>query len=140
MHTVTSAGESEPSNEVRLHVGVPVAPSPPENLLGMVNGSALALAWKNTFEGGPPSNTILDVTGSSDDVLVAGRRREFFLRGGAGGHLYVERAGRERRRYERRLQRRDAHVSRDMLWRAGDARELPRLSNRQHDLRAVGSA
>ena len=85
MHTVTSAGESEPSNEVRLHVGVPVAPSPPENLLGMVNGSSLALAWKNTFEGGPPSNTILDVTGSLTTSLSLGAAENFAFTGVPGG-------------------------------------------------------
>ena len=29
-----------------------------------MNGSTLALAWKNTFGGGPPTSLILDVTGS----------------------------------------------------------------------------
>jgi hypothetical protein len=63
MHTLTAAGESGPSNEVVLHVGVPVPPSAPVGLTGLVNGSALALAWKNTFSGGPPTNILLDVTG-----------------------------------------------------------------------------
>jgi hypothetical protein len=85
MHTVTSAGESEPSNEVRLHVGVPVAPSPPENLLGLVNGSLLALAWKNTFEGGPPSNTILDVTGAMTTSLSLSLAENFALPAVPGG-------------------------------------------------------
>jgi hypothetical protein len=85
MHTVTSAGESEPSNEVRLHVGVPVAPSAPENLLGMVNGSSLALAWKNTFEGGPPSSTILNVTGSLTTSLRLGLAENFSFAGVPGG-------------------------------------------------------
>jgi hypothetical protein len=85
LHTVTSAGESAPSNEVRLHVGVPVAPSPPENLLGTVNGSALALAWKNTFEGGPPSNTIVDVTGSLTTSLSIGAIENFSFTGVPAG-------------------------------------------------------
>jgi hypothetical protein len=34
------------SNEVMLSVSMPSAPAPPSNLLGLVNGSALQLAWK----------------------------------------------------------------------------------------------
>ena len=73
VHTVTDAGESEASNEVSLHVGVPVPPSPPATLTGLVDGSTLALAWKNTFAGGPPSNIILDVTGSLTTSFSLGR-------------------------------------------------------------------
>ena len=85
MHTVTSAGESEASNEVRLHVGVPVPPSPPANLTGLVNGSLLALAWKNTFGGGPPSNTFLDVTGSLTASLPMGVTENFSFPSVPGG-------------------------------------------------------
>jgi hypothetical protein len=72
MHTVTAAGESGPSNEIPLHVGVPVPPSAPQNLLGMVNGSSVALAWKNTFGGGPPTSSVLEVTGSLNASLPLG--------------------------------------------------------------------
>jgi hypothetical protein len=64
MHTTTAAGESGPSNEVPLHVGVPVPPSPAQDLTGLVDGSSVALAWKNTFGGGSPTNVFLDVSGS----------------------------------------------------------------------------
>ena len=37
MKTLTASGASVASNEVRVHVNVPVAPSAPANLLGMVN-------------------------------------------------------------------------------------------------------
>lgn len=64
MHTMAGADESGPSNEVPLHVNVPVPPSAPAHLIGTVSGSSLALAWKNTFQGGPPSDLVLDVSGS----------------------------------------------------------------------------
>ena len=55
---------SSPSNEVRLFVNTPTPPSPPATLTGLVNGSSLALTWKNTFEGGSPTGAVLDVTGA----------------------------------------------------------------------------
>jgi hypothetical protein len=58
---------SAASNEIRLHVNVPVVPSPPVHLLGVVNGSNVALAWTNTYEGGAPTSLVLDVSG----VVVA---------------------------------------------------------------------
>jgi len=64
VHALNGAYRSAASNEIFLHVNVPVPPSPPENLLAMVNGSNLALAWLNTHEGGAPSAFVLDVTGS----------------------------------------------------------------------------
>ena len=77
MHTLTAAGESGPSNEVRLHVGVAVMPSSPVSLTGLVNGSSIALAWKNTFGGGPPTNVILDVTGSQNVSVPLGPVESF---------------------------------------------------------------
>ena len=64
MLTQTASGRSPASNEIRIHVNVPVPPSAPTNLLGLVNGNTIALAWKNTFAGGSPANLVLDVTGS----------------------------------------------------------------------------
>lgn len=59
------AGEerSQTSNEIALHVNVPVVPSKPLSLLGLVNGSTLHLAWTNSYQGGPPEQMLLDVTG-----------------------------------------------------------------------------
>jgi hypothetical protein len=85
VHTLTNAGESEASNEVSLHVGVPVPPSPPATLTGLVNGSSLALSWKNTFAGGPPSNIILDVTGSVTTSLSLGLVENFTVPAVPGG-------------------------------------------------------
>ena len=64
MKTVTAAGTSGPSNEIRVFIRVPEAPSAPTNLLATVSGSSLALAWRNTSGGGVPTAMVLDVTGS----------------------------------------------------------------------------
>lgn len=69
MHTLAGVELSGPSNEVQLHVNVPVVPSAPVNLVGVRSGSAIALAWRNTFGGGEPSGMVLDVTGSFNGSL-----------------------------------------------------------------------
>jgi hypothetical protein len=69
---VTGAFRSAASNEIRIDVGVPVAPSAPANLLGLVNGSTLSLAWTNTYAGGAPSSLVLDVSGSLVTSLPLG--------------------------------------------------------------------
>ncbi len=38
----------------------------------MVNGSTLALAWRNTFGGGAPTGAILDVTGAATTSIPLG--------------------------------------------------------------------
>ncbi len=64
LRTLAAGQTSAASNEVLAHVNVPVAPSAPANLLGLVVGNTLSLAWTNTFDGGAPTNVILDVTGA----------------------------------------------------------------------------
>ena len=63
---------SVPSNEVPLHVNVPVPPSAPADLVGLANGAGLTLAWRNTFGGAPASSLLLDVTGSIATTLPLG--------------------------------------------------------------------
>jgi hypothetical protein len=63
---------SDPSNEIRIFVNQPVPPSAPAGLTGTVNGSAVALSWKNTFAGGAPSTILLDVTGSLSGTIPIG--------------------------------------------------------------------
>lgn len=63
MRTVAGALVSAASNEIVIHVNVPVPPSPPSGLLGMASGTAVALAWKNTYAGGAPTGLLLDVSG-----------------------------------------------------------------------------
>lgn len=64
IRTVAGAQSSGPSNEILVHVNVPVPPSAPAALLGTASGTALALAWRNTYTGGAPTGLVLDVTGS----------------------------------------------------------------------------
>jgi choice-of-anchor C domain-containing protein len=64
VHTLSGAGKSAASNEIRVYVNVPVAPSAPANLLGVVDGSTMSLAWRNTFGGGAPAGLLLTVSGA----------------------------------------------------------------------------
>ncbi len=64
VHATSAAGRSPASNEIRISVNVPQAPSAPTNLLGLAVGNTLALTWKNTFAGGTPSGVVLDVSGA----------------------------------------------------------------------------
>jgi hypothetical protein len=77
VHTLSGANRSVASNEIQIHVNVPVPPSAPANLLGMVNGNTIALAWKNTFAGGAASNIVLDVTGSLSTSIPLGLTEGF---------------------------------------------------------------
>src|SRR5690606_8796248 len=72
---------SEPSNEIRLHVNVPVPPSAPSQLLGMANGNTVALAWRNTYGGGAPAGLLLDVTGALTTTLPLPRAEQFQFAG-----------------------------------------------------------
>jgi CHRD domain len=63
MRSIHGADTSDASGEIRIHVNVPVVPSPPDSLRTVVNGSTVVLAWRNTFRGGAPTSLILDVSG-----------------------------------------------------------------------------
>ncbi len=64
MRTLTDAGPSGPSNEIRLFIDTTTPASAPADLLATVSGSNVALAWKNTFQGGKPTSLLLDVSGT----------------------------------------------------------------------------
>lgn len=64
-----TGGPSAPSNEVRVVVNAPVAPSAPDLLTGTANGSLIELSWRNTYAGGEPTQLVLDVTGSIQTSL-----------------------------------------------------------------------
>lgn len=72
---------SAPSNEIPVHVNVPVAPSTPAHLLGLVNGATLALAWTPTFTGGQPTGVVLDVSGPVAGSLPLGLVETFSFAG-----------------------------------------------------------
>jgi hypothetical protein len=85
MHSVSGGSESGPSNEVPLYVNFPTPPSPPTNLLAMVNGSSLALAWRNTYESGGITALVLDVSGSTTARVPLGMVDRFNFAGVPGG-------------------------------------------------------
>lgn len=94
VHTLVGGEKSAASNEVAVHANVPVAPSAPANLLGLVNGTTLGLAWKNTFLGGAPSGLVLDVTGSLAASIPIGPAESFAFAGVPGGSYTLQlRAG-----------------------------------------------
>ncbi|MEZ5291163.1 MAG: choice-of-anchor C family protein [Vicinamibacterales bacterium] len=81
VHAATGAGESGPSNEVPLHVRVAIPPSAPANLLGLVNGSTVSLAWTNTFRGGAPTGIGLTVSGAVNTAVPLGLGDTFSVAG-----------------------------------------------------------
>ena len=81
VRTMGAGTTSGASNEVLTHVAVPVAPSPPANLLGLVVGNTLNLVWTNTFGGGAPTNVILDVTGAVTGSAPVGPVETFGVAG-----------------------------------------------------------
>ncbi len=85
MHAMQGASKSPASNEVALHVGVPVVPSTPANLRGTALGGNLSLAWKNTFLGGAPTGLVLDVTGALTTSIPIGVSEGFSFAGVPGG-------------------------------------------------------
>lgn len=81
LHTVSGGSVSGPSNELLLHVNVPVAPSPPTGLVGLVDGSSVALAWTNTFAGGAPTSLIMEVFGLASASIPLGLSDTFGFAG-----------------------------------------------------------
>lgn len=64
LRAIAGGAASPVSNEVPLFVNVPVPPSTPSSLLGLIsNSNTLSLAWRNTFKGGAPTSLQLDVEG-----------------------------------------------------------------------------
>ena len=69
-------GRSSPSNEVEVLVAQPRAPSAPVDLVAAAQGPSLTLAWRNTFLGGEPTDTVLHVSGAFALQLPIGRRNQ----------------------------------------------------------------
>lgn len=83
VHALTPlpGGRSGPSNEIRILVNVPAPPSPPRDLLGLVNGSSIALSWANTFAGGAPTGVSLVASGPVTATLPLGLTETFQFAG-----------------------------------------------------------
>jgi hypothetical protein len=81
------------SEDVRIVVNLPVAPSAPVRLLGHAQGAALTLHWTNTADGGAPTGIVLDVTGSLVDSFSLPMTETFQFPGvPAGTYTFAVRA------------------------------------------------
>ena len=85
VRSVAGADTSAPSSEIRVFINQPVAPSAPSHLLGLVNGSSVALSWRPTFAGGAASSFVLDVSGTLAASLPLGLADTFTFNGVPGG-------------------------------------------------------
>lgn len=63
LYAVAGPVRSAASNEIQISVNVPAPPQAPNNLLGLVDGTSLTLAWQNAVNGLPATGNVLDVTG-----------------------------------------------------------------------------
>jgi len=81
VHALAGVSRSSASNEVPLHVNLTVPPSAPTDLLGLVNGSSLALSWRHTFNGGVPQSALLEVTGGVSASIPIGPGESFGFAG-----------------------------------------------------------
>ena len=64
VRAMTTAGLSSASNEIRIAVNLPQAPSSPAALLGLADGAMLGLSWRNTSSAGMPTANVLEVRGA----------------------------------------------------------------------------
>jgi hypothetical protein len=85
LHAVAGSVRGAASNEIQLIVNAPMPPSPPANVLGMVNGSTVALSWTNTFTGGAPTDLQLNVTGAQTGSFPLGVSDTLSFNGVPGG-------------------------------------------------------
>lgn len=76
VYAISGTTRSSASNEILIRVNIPAPPSAPVNLLGTVSGSGVWLSWTETFEGGPSSAIVLEVTGALTGALTLPRLPE----------------------------------------------------------------
>lgn len=77
VRSVASGIVSAPSNEIRIVVNQPEAPSAPVSLTGLGSGTNLRLTWKNTFAGGAVDGVVLDVAGAVSTSIGLGAAETF---------------------------------------------------------------
>jgi hypothetical protein len=81
VRSLAGGDHSEASDEVRVVVNVPEAPSAPANLAAAVQGSTVALSWRTTFAGGAPAAHLLDVGGAVSGSFAIGAADHMSLAG-----------------------------------------------------------
>jgi hypothetical protein len=70
VHAVLDGVRGDASDEIRIAVRPPMPPGAPEGLVGLVNGSSIALTWRNSMSAGVATAIALDVTGSLTTQLM----------------------------------------------------------------------
>lgn len=93
LRALAGSTRSSASNEVRIYVDVPVAPSPPAHLLGLASGDDLTLAWVNTAHLGAPAGNVLEISGAITASLPLPLTDRFTFSGvPAGTYTFAVRA------------------------------------------------
>ena len=81
MHATQGAEKSAASNEILVHVNVPVAPSAPDMFRATEYGDSVVLSWRNTFGGGQPASLMLDVSGAVTAQIPLGLSESLTVNG-----------------------------------------------------------
>ena len=89
LRALGTGGPSQVSNELLIHVGVPMAPSALAAPLVTVQGATVNLAWAPTFAGGPLESVVLDVAGSATTSLPLPALEHVAFAGVPGGTYTV---------------------------------------------------
>ncbi len=93
VRAVRGGQRSQASNEIHILVNVPQPPSAPSGLLGLADGSNLALSWKTASTGGAPTSFLLDVSGALTlSVPLAARETLAFTGVPDGTYTFAVRA------------------------------------------------
>lgn len=69
IHSLAEGRRSAASNEIRFAVGLPPTPDAPAHLLGLVDGSRVALSWTLPTSGPAPTGLLLTVSGAIETTL-----------------------------------------------------------------------
>ena len=77
---------SAASNEIRVHVNVPVPPSAPDLFRATEYGDSVVLSWRNTFAGGQPASLVLDVGGAATAQIPLGLSESLTVNGVPAGN------------------------------------------------------
>ena len=138
MHTLAGGLRSAASNEVRLFVNVPALPAAPTNVLSLVDGNTLSLAWMNNASGGALDEAAPGRARTAEHLPADPRHREHLVSERSSRHVLDlgSRGQRERRRSELQPSGRDRawHMHRH----PGCTDEFQCGENRKHDFALVG--
>ena len=81
VHAIEGVNHSAASNEIRVHINVPVPPSSPDLFRATEYGDSVVLSWRNTFAGGEPASLVLDVGGAASAQIPLGLSESLTVNG-----------------------------------------------------------